>query len=406
MDIKNILKNGRRKIVELLRIERFLLLFSIVLALVIFGDSLYYSFMPLFLEEFGVPIGDIGDYFTIFFLASALVSIPAGFISDRMGRKPLISSSLLFLAAVVFGYSLAETNFHLAILRVLHGMSFGFIFPIARAYVMDKTTEENRGQTMGAFVFVITIAQMAGPAIGGFLREYMGSFHPLFYIAAFFAVIAAVFLLIAVRDFGTGFTMQKMRLPTSELVHNKVFAVILLMFGMLFLAGGILIPIVSIFAMKELGMDYSVQGWLFSSYTLIYAISQLVAGDLSDRYGRKTLLVYPLFFYAAAALFSGFSTYSWMFFAMYLCIALGSGPYSTVAYSLIGDKVKQELRGTASGAITTVQNVGLIVGPLMGSKIADTSNLRIPFFVTALVVFVTIVMLFILLPKDKKGVDT
>jgi len=44
MDIKNILKDGRKKIVELLRIEQFLLLFSIVLALVIFGDSLYYQF--------------------------------------------------------------------------------------------------------------------------------------------------------------------------------------------------------------------------------------------------------------------------------------------------------------------------------------------------------------------------
>jgi DHA1 family multidrug resistance protein-like MFS transporter len=401
MDMKTAIKKTSEKAATLLRVETFLLLFSLTLALVVFGDSLYSSFMSLFFQEFGIPLGEIGLFFTVFSLTNALVSIPAGYISDRMGRKILISCSLFFLAAVVLGYSLAETAAQLLTLRALHGASFGFIFPIARAYVMDKTTEENRGQTMGAFIFIVSLAQMVAPTTGGILRDQLGRFHPLFYLSAVLAVGAGVFLLIAVKDFGTGFSMQKMRLPTRELFKNRVFTVILLMFGMLFLGGGIVGPFVSIFAMEELGMSYTSLGTLFSIYSIIYAVSQLVAGTLSDRYGRKTLLVYPLFIYVAGILLSGLSPHQWMFIFMYLCVAVGAGPYSTVAYSLIGDRVKPELRGTANGAITTVQNCGLIIGPLVGSRIVDVTNVRVPFVATAAVACATIAVLFILLPKGK-----
>ncbi|KYK35017.1 MAG: MFS transporter [Theionarchaea archaeon] len=396
------IKDAGRKGLNLFRIEMFLLLFSGALALVLFGDALYSSFISLFFQEFGVPLGEIGFFFTTFSLANALVSIPAGFISDRIGRKTLITGSLLFLAAVVFGYSLAETKIHLYILRALHGASFGFIFPVARAYVMDKTTEENRGQTMGAFIFICTLAPMAAPVAGGFLREQIGSFNPLFYGAALCSVGAVLFLLTAVKDFGTGFTVQKMRLPTRELLQNRIFAVILLMFGMLFFGSSILAPFISIFAKQELGMDYRLLGTLFSVYLLFYAFSQLLAGSLSDRYGRKNLLVYPLFIYAAAILLSGLSTNYWMFFGLYLCVAVGAAPYSTVAYSLIGDAVEPELRGTANGAITTVQNIGMFLGPVVGSALVQVTTLRVPFFAAALVAFVTILMLFVILPQDKR----
>lgn len=399
------IKDAGRKGVNLFRIEMFLLLFSGALALVVFGDALYSSLISLFFQEFGIPLGEIGFFLTTFSLANALVSIPAGFISDRIGRKTLITGSLLFLAAVVFGYSLAETKMHLYILRALHGASFGFIFPIARAYVMDKTIEENRGQTMGAFIFISTLSSMAAPAVGGFLREQTGSFNPLFYGAALCSVGAVLFLLIAVKDFGTGFTVQKMRLPTRELLQNRVFAVILAMFGMLFFGSSILAPYISIFAKQELGMDYSLLGTLFSVYLLIYAFSQLLAGLLSDRYGRKNLLVYPLFIYAAAILLSGLSTNYWMFFGIYACVAVGAGPYSTVAYSLIGDAVEPELRGTANGAITTVQNIGMFVGPVVGSLLVQVTSIRVPFFAAAVVAFVTIIMLFVILPKDTRELD-
>jgi DHA1 family multidrug resistance protein-like MFS transporter len=392
----------RKRASDLFKMERLLLLFTIVLALVTFGDALYYSILAVFFKEFGIPVENIGFFISLFFLALSIVSIPAGFISDRVGRKLVITVSLIFLAFVVFGYSVAHTNLQMGILRLLHGASFAFIFPIARAFVMDRTTEENRGMIMGAYIFVLSLSQMAAPTIGGVLRDITGSFDILFYIAAALTVGAALFLIVVVRNFGTGFEVRKMKLPTRELIYNRSFMIMLLMFAMLFFGAGILIPVTSIYATQELGMNFSGLGFLFSIYALIYATSQFVAGALSDKYGRKNLLVYPLLLYAVGMLLAGLSVNALMFFLAYTAfVAVGNAPYSTVAYSLIGDEVRTELRGTASGAITTVQNASLVLGPLLGSALAGAFNLRVPYFITSCVAFATIIMLFILLPKDK-----
>ncbi|MBU7028154.1 MAG: MFS transporter [Theionarchaea archaeon] len=401
-------KEGTRRLKgafgNIFRVEALLLLFAIAMTLVAFGESFYGGFIANFLSESGIPREGIGVFFTAFFAASALIAIPAGYISDRIGRK-IIVVFLFALAAVVFSYSLADTKAELLLLRAVHGAVTAFIFPVARAYVMDKTTEENRGQTMGTFILFTSLAGMMAPTFGGILRDQTGSFNPLFYTAAIFPVMTAIFLLIAVRDLGKGFAVQKMGLPTRELVGNRIFAVILVMFAMLFFASGILTPIMPIFAIEELEMSYTQLGFLSVPMGILYAISQFVAGTLSDRYGRKTLLVYPLIIYVVGIVVAGFSVNYLMFYGAYMLVGIGAAPYATVAYSIIGDVVKQEQRGVASGTVTTLSGTGYIFGPLLGSAIGGIVGLRIPFFLCGLMVVATIVMLFFALPKEKREVS-
>lgn len=403
---KSMIKEGTRRLKgafqNVFRVEILLLLFSIAIALVMFGETIYGSFLNLFLRDLQWEYMEIGVFFFVFSLTGMLVSIPAGYISDRIGRN-ILTVSLFILAAVVFSYTLAQTRSQLLLLRALHGAISGFMFPIARAYVMDKTTEENRGQAMGTFVLITTLAGMAAPLIGGFLRDQTGNFSILFYIGAIFPVLAALFLLTRVRDMGTGFAVQKMELPTRELISNKVFLTILLMFGMLYFATGILAPILGIFAVEELGMSTTLLGTLFTLMTPLYAVSQFVAGSISDRLGRKRLLVYPLFIYAVAVLVAGLSRNYWLFFIMYLGVGIGAAPYATVAYSLTGDVVRPKLRGTASGAIIAVGSLGTMIGNLAGPAIGELANLRAPFILCSFMVFATIAMLFIALPRDKRG---
>jgi DHA1 family multidrug resistance protein-like MFS transporter len=402
MGIEGATGKVKQKIGDIFRIERLLLLFIITISLVMFGESFYGSFLNLFVRnELSAPLINIGTLIFIYAIAGSIVSIPAGYISDRTGRKPLITISLFILGIVVFLYSFVETTKQMYLLRGIHGAVIVFIFPIARAYVMDKTTEENRGRIMGTFVLIPTVISWAAPALGGFLKDTTGSFNPLFYIGAVFPIMAAVFLLTAVRELGTGFTVQKMRLPTKGLIRNRTFAVILLMFGLLYFASGILSPIMSIFANEELGMSYKLLGTLFTSMGIFYAFSQYIAGTLSDRHGRKNLLVYPLMIYAVSVCLAGLSVNYQMFFFVYWFVAIGAAPYSTVAYSLVGDVVEPEHRGTASGAITAASNIGMMLGPLVGSAIGQMANMRTSFFACSCVVVATIVMLFILLPKER-----
>jgi MFS family permease len=394
----------RKRFSDLFRVEALILLFSIVMSLVLFGEQIYGAFLYLFLKDFGVPVVQLGAFALVYSLFNAVVSLPAGYISDRIGRN-LITLSLFALGGVVFCYTLAHTTTQLLLLRAVHGGVIGFIFPIARAYVMDKTTEENRGQALGTFALLTTLASMAAPTVGGVIRDYTGTFNPLFYLGTIFPMIAAVFFLVQFRELGTGFTVQKMKLPTRELLGNRVFLIILLMFGMLYFASGILTPIMSIFAVDELGMTYTMLGLLGTSLGILYAVSQFVAGTMSDRLGRKRLLVYPLFIYVVGVSMAGLSVNPVMFFVSYMLVGIGAAPYATVAYSLIGDVTVQSQRGTASGAVICVCSIGSMVGPVLGSAVGGLTSLRVPFFLCAAMVVATIAMLYFALPQDTKKVS-
>ena len=378
-------------------------MFSFAVAIVYFSETTYLSFMTLFLRDKGIPLAEIGIFITAFYLTYALVSIPAGFISDRLGRSVMIIS-LIALAPIAFSYTLAETRVQLLLLRALHGAAFAFIFPVARAYVMDKTTEENRGRTMGTYVLFMQLAGMLAPVLGGVIRDQTGAFDVLFYIAAVLPLVAVIFFITVVKDVGRGqFTLDRMRVPTRDLIRIRVFAVLLLMFLMLFFANGILTPILPIFAVEGLGMSFTLLGFMFTCMVIIYAVGQFVAGTLSDQFGRKALLVYPLFIYAVAVFVAGLSVNYYMFFATYMAIGIGNAAYSTVAYSYTGDVVPPEQRGTAAGVVTSLQCTGMVFGPLLGSALGGIVGMRIPYFVCSFMVFLTILMLLVMLPNDKRN---
>ena len=385
---------------KIIGIEPVLLLFCIAVAVAMFGEAMYVVYIPNFLSESEISLGDIGIFYTVFFVINALVSIPAGYISDRVGRNILIFS-LFVLGAVVFFYPLAETRAHLLLLRACHAIAHAFFFPVSRAYVMDKSTEENRGRAMGLYGVSLTVAGTVAVLIGGVIREITGSFDLLFYTAAIFPVASAIFLIVVVRDLGRGFTVEKMAFPTRDLIRNKAFVVLLLMFALVFSVSGVMNIVVPLFAIEELGMSYTFLGALSMCVGIILVFSQYAVGVLSDKYGRKRLLVYPFIIFAVGTFFAAASANQWMFLSAYLLIGVGTAPLSTVAYSSVGDVVKQEQRGTASGAANSASNVGEIFGPLIGSALGAALGLRAPLFVCSGLVAAAVVLLVLMFPSTK-----
>jgi len=390
-----------KKARQMVGVDITIILFCIAVALAMFGESIYIVFIPNFFSESGIPVAEIGIFFTVFYVVNALISIPAGYMSDRMGRNIMIFS-LFVLSVTIFSYSLADTRGELLLLRALHAAAHAFIFPISRAYVMDKSTEENRGRAMAIYGVSFTVAGMLGPLIGGIMREQTGGFDLLFHAAAIFPLLAAVFLLVVVRDLGKGFTMEKMKVPTRDLIINRPFTVLLAMFVVLYCVSSVMTIIVPLFAIEGLGVSYVFLGIVSMCVGIVLTISQFTVGTLSDRHGRKKLLIYPFIIYAAGIFLLGSSVNSSMFLGAYMLIGIGAAPYTTVAYSIIGDLVREEQWGTASGAANSASNIGMIFGPLLASALGGAVGLRMPLYLCSLLVVITIAMLFIMLPPDNR----
>jgi DHA1 family multidrug resistance protein-like MFS transporter len=139
---------------------------------------------------------------------------------------------------------------------------------------------------------------------------------------------------------------------------------------------------------------------------LLVAISpfiQLVAspfwGSVSDRRGRKPVLVIGLLGYGISMLLFGLSTELWMLFVARGVGALLSAATMPTTMAYIGDSTSEQDRGGGMGALGAATGLGMVLGPALGGLLGSES-LSTPFFLTAGVCLLTLMLVLILLPES------
>jgi DHA1 family multidrug resistance protein-like MFS transporter len=132
-------------------------------------------------------------------------------------------------------------------------------------------------------------------------------------------------------------------------------------------------------------------------------------GDLSDRYGRKPILMIGVFGNAISQLFFGLSSQLWMLFAARALAGILSAATLPTAMAYIGDSTSDEDRGGGMGMLGAAMGVGMVLGPGMGGWLA-VKSLSIPFFVAAGLSIIALVFISLVLPEslhvdDRRGSD-
>ncbi|MGM7636247.1 MFS transporter [Bacillus sp. Hm123] len=173
-----------------------LLLLSFNLFIIMVGIGLVIPILPFYVEEFGAGARTLGALIAVYSFMQFLFAPVWGKLSDKIGRKPLITAGLLGFAAAEFMFAFATSIGMLFIARVLAGVFGSALMPTAMAYVSDVTTSEDRGKGMGILGASMGLGIVIGPGIGGWLAEYDLSYPFIFAgIAATIAAIVSVLIL-------------------------------------------------------------------------------------------------------------------------------------------------------------------------------------------------------------------
>lgn len=276
-------------------------LFVVLLDIVGFG--IIVPIFPFFAESMGAKPEMVMVYIAIY-MAAAFVSAPImGRISDRYGRKPVMVVSLL---GAILGYGLlatANTLWMVALSRVVSGLMAGN-FSAAQAYIVDRTTAENRAKYMGLFSAAMALGYVIGPAIGTVLAgdsfENASIVKPALF-AGGLCVVALIAVLIFVKESRVLAQVDHQSLPAkpSMLVSIRaisgqrvLFQVILC--GLFYnLAGGLYETIFPLWA-KALSVIEGPRGLLPMllgsglSYVLVQAT---VIAPLTKRFSERSLLM-------------------------------------------------------------------------------------------------------------------
>lgn len=152
------------------------------------------AFLLLRALDIGQDITNTLVMYILFYLIYTIFTVPAGMISDKFGRKPVIISGYLLFGLTSIGLSLTSNLFWTVCLFVLYGLFFAMIDGVQRAFVVDLTPPELKATALGTFHAATGLAALPAGLIAGLLWEFFSPETTFFY-SFIVSIVAAVLLL-------------------------------------------------------------------------------------------------------------------------------------------------------------------------------------------------------------------
>lgn len=161
---------------------------------------------------------------------------------------------------------------------------------------------------------------------------------------------------------------------------------------------GMIIPIVP-FYIEAMGAGGFELGLLVACYALMRLLFGPLWGSLSDRVGRKPVLMIGVFGYAIALFFFGLATELWMMFAARILSGILSSATAPTTLAYVSDSTSEEDRGGGMGVLGAAVGLGTVLGPGLGGWLSSIS-LATPFFIAAGLSLVAVALIYLILPES------
>jgi len=152
---------------------------------------------------------------------------------------------------------------------------------------------------------------------------------------------------------------------------------------------------------RDLGASVSQLQWMVDAYILIYAGLLLVAGALSDRYGRRLMLVIGLGLFGAGSAAAPFVTNPDQLIALRGFMGVGAALATPSTLSIVADVFADDERPKAIAVWSTVGALGMVLGPILGGLLLDNWAWPVVFVINVPIVIVGIVATLLVVPESK-----
>ena len=172
--------------------------FLVIMAIFTLGNSCDF-FVILRAQNLEVSLVQVTLMLVLLNVIEATVSLPAGLLSDRLGRKRVITLGWFVYALVYLGFALASSPWQIWLLFACYGIYYGIIEGVARAFVADLVVEEKRGTAYGLYHGVVGITLLPASLLAGWLWQTYSPAAP-FYLGAGLAFLAMLGMMALIRE--------------------------------------------------------------------------------------------------------------------------------------------------------------------------------------------------------------
>jgi predicted MFS family arabinose efflux permease len=318
-----------------------------------------------------------GTLVTGFAFSLSLLALVIGPISDRFGRRPVLLAGTGAMTAALALHPLAYDYGSMLVMRILAGAAGGMLTGSAISYVGDYFPYHRRGWASGWVMSGFAVGQVLGVPAGTVLADRFGFSAP-FVLFAVVMGLAFVLILVAVPQplverRGGRLTVGSALADYAGLLRQRQVLGASLAYATMFFGVSCFVVYMPTWAEHSLGMDAEAIALLFVVGGTASVVFGPQAGRLSDRLGRRPLILFScvgtaVLFAATTFVVGGAASIYVLFFMAMVLLAMRLSPFQALLTALVDERQ----RGTLMSLVVAIGQIGGGLGAaLAGPVYAD-----------------------------------
>ncbi|HEM3542024.1 multidrug efflux MFS transporter [Streptococcus suis] len=339
--------------------------------------TLVMPFISVFVEELGVGPGQVEYYaglaVSVNALAAALMAPIWGSLADRYGRKPMMVRAAFAMIFTMGGMAFVPNVFWLLALRVLNGVFTGYI-PNATALIASQVPKDKTGYALGTLSTGAVAGNLIGPTLGGILAEMFGVHTVFLLVGLLYAIVVLLTVFYIREDFVPIKKGEEMSVKeVFEQVKDRQMLVGLFVTSMIIIAAAqAVVPILTLYV-RHLGQTDNllfVAGFIISLPGMASLVTSGYLGKIGDRIGNHRLLLIALTYSLLINVFCVFAENPFQLGLLRFMYGFGTGALLPSVNSLLTKLTPKEGISRIFSYNQLFNNLGSVVGPMMGSAVA------------------------------------
>ncbi|MBZ2170979.1 MFS transporter [Nitratidesulfovibrio sp. SRB-5] len=342
--------------------------------------------LPLFAVFLGAGPEAVGLAVGISTVTGIFFKLPAGALSDVIGRRRTMLAGLCFFALAPFAYLVVDDYAQLVAVRFVHGFATAVYGPVVMAVVADMAGAR-KGEMLGWFSSVGIIGTLAGAPVGGLALSLLGgeaggspvAFRVVYGVVAATGLAALALGWRVLRDGAEnapsatsgGFRVRLGHFSSGirEVASDRRVVAVSAMEGVQNMSMGALEAFLPVYAVTVAGLAPLQAGLLWAVQVVTTLLAKPLLGRASDArgmLGRRGLIVAGVAAcavpFAAVPHLTGF----WPLAGACLVFGFGEALVTSSSAAMVADLCRSRHYGTAMGVFGTIFDVGHASGPLLG----------------------------------------
>ena len=360
--------------------------------------------LPRFAQDLGAAPEMLGLIVAASTITGVAIKLPAGALSDVLGRKRMMLLGCLFFAAPPFLYPFVYSASALLALRFLHGFATAIFGPVASAYVADLS-EQGRGEKLGWFAAAGDLGSTVGPLLSGLILFYTASYTTIYLIVGGLGLLP-LFMVLRLPDderphvIGStlGARSGQFWSGIREVLSSHTVVLASALEAAMYVGYGAFLGFFPPYA-REIGLNDAQIGLVMGVQLATTMLAKPLSGRLSDRLGRKPMILAGLFLCAVMLPVIPTQTSLWLLMPVSALLGLGVAIVTPSTTALVADLVVAGRMGSAMGVFGTIWDTGEAAGPILaGFLIASLSYA--PAFTLIAALMAVVALIFAIFVRD------